>query len=79
MDFGKDYKFYDPNYAEHPNHNHIICNDCEKIVSSRATRSEAGGGDHAAAGVFDQDAAAADHGELRGAEEARACKKKAGC
>src|SRR5881227_1635924 len=32
MDFGKDYKFYDPNYAEHPNHNHIICSDCEKIV-----------------------------------------------
>jgi Fur family ferric uptake transcriptional regulator len=32
MDFGKDYKFYDPNYAEHPNHNHIICDDCEKIV-----------------------------------------------
>ena len=32
MDFGKDSKFYDPNYAEHPNHNHIICNDCEKIV-----------------------------------------------
>ena len=32
MDFGKDYKFYDPNYADHPNHNHIICNDCERIV-----------------------------------------------
>lgn len=32
MDFGKDYKFFDPNYAEHPNHNHIICNDCERIV-----------------------------------------------
>jgi Fur family transcriptional regulator, ferric uptake regulator len=32
MDFGKDYKFYDPNYAEHPNHSHIICEDCEKIV-----------------------------------------------
>ena len=32
MDFGKDYKFYDPNYAHHPNHNHIICNDCDKIV-----------------------------------------------
>ena len=32
MDFGKDYKFYDPNYAEHPNHNHIICEDCERIV-----------------------------------------------
>ena len=32
MDFGKDYKFYDPNYAEHPNHNHIICEDCDRIV-----------------------------------------------
>jgi Fur family transcriptional regulator, ferric uptake regulator len=32
MDFGKDYKFYDPNYAEHPNHNHIVCSDCERIV-----------------------------------------------
>src|SRR6058998_2054996 len=32
MDFGKDYKFYDPNYAEHPNHNHLICQDCQKIV-----------------------------------------------
>ncbi len=32
MDFGKDCKVYDPNYAEHPNHNHIICEDCEKIV-----------------------------------------------
>lgn len=32
MDFGKDYKYYDPNYADHPNHNHIICEDCERIV-----------------------------------------------
>jgi Fur family ferric uptake transcriptional regulator len=32
MDFGKNHKFFDPNYAEHPNHNHIICQDCEKIV-----------------------------------------------
>jgi Fur family ferric uptake transcriptional regulator len=32
MDFGKDRKVYDPNYAEHPHHNHIICQDCEKIV-----------------------------------------------
>ena len=32
MDFGKDYKFYDPNYADHPDHSHIICEDCEKIV-----------------------------------------------
>ena len=32
MDFGKDHKYYDPNYADHPNHSHIICNDCDKIV-----------------------------------------------
>src|SRR5579883_1716842 len=32
MDFGKDRKFYDPNYAEHPRHNHIICEDCDQIV-----------------------------------------------
>ncbi len=32
MDFGKDHKFYDPNYCDHPNHNHIICQDCERIV-----------------------------------------------
>ncbi|MFO1499457.1 MAG: transcriptional repressor [Verrucomicrobiota bacterium] len=32
MDFGKDHRFYDPNYADHPNHNHIICQDCDKIV-----------------------------------------------
>lgn len=40
MDFGKDYKFYDPNYAEHPNHNHIICNDCEKIVEFESDKLE---------------------------------------
>jgi len=32
MDFGKDQKYYDPNYAEHPHHNHLICLDCGKIV-----------------------------------------------
>lgn len=32
MDFGKDQTFYDPNYADHPNHSHLICEDCEKIV-----------------------------------------------
>jgi Fur family ferric uptake transcriptional regulator len=32
MDFGKNYKFYDPNYADNPNHNHIICQDCNKII-----------------------------------------------
>lgn len=32
MDFGKDQKIYDPNYADHPDHNHIICADCDRIV-----------------------------------------------
>ena len=32
LDLGKDHKFYDPNYSRHPNHHHIICNDCDKIV-----------------------------------------------
>ena len=32
MDFGEDYKFYDPNYAEHPRHSHIICEECGRIV-----------------------------------------------
>ena len=32
MDFGKDYKFYDPNYLDHPTHNHLICVDCSRIV-----------------------------------------------
>src|SRR5216110_978245 len=40
MDFGKDHKFYDPNYAEHPHHNHIICQDCEKIVEFDSARIE---------------------------------------
>ncbi len=40
MDFGKDYKFYDPNYADHPNHSHIICNDCEKIVEFESDKIE---------------------------------------
>jgi Fur family ferric uptake transcriptional regulator len=32
MDFGKDQKVYDPNYAARPHHSHIICKDCDKIV-----------------------------------------------
>jgi Fur family ferric uptake transcriptional regulator len=32
MDFGCDHKFYDPNYADHPNHSHIICQECSTIV-----------------------------------------------
>src|SRR5437016_546735 len=40
MDFGKDHKFYDPNYAEHPNHSHIICQDCDKIVEFESEKME---------------------------------------
>jgi Fur family ferric uptake transcriptional regulator len=40
VDFGKDYKYYDPNYADHPNHNHIICQDCEKIVEFESEKIE---------------------------------------
>src|SRR6059036_3052072 len=40
MDFGKDYKFYDPNYADHPNHSHIICQDCDKIVEFESDKIE---------------------------------------
>lgn len=32
IDFNKDYKYYDPNYSKFPEHNHIICDDCERIV-----------------------------------------------
>jgi len=27
-----DTKVYDPNFIEHPTHNHLICMDCEKII-----------------------------------------------
>ena len=40
MDFGKDQKYYDPNYAEHPGHSHIICQDCQKIVEFESDRLE---------------------------------------
>ena len=40
MDFGKDYKFYDPNYADHPNHSHIICQDCDRIVEFESEKIE---------------------------------------
>ena len=40
MDFGKDCTFYDPNYAAHPRHNHIVCQDCEKIVEFESEKIE---------------------------------------
>lgn len=32
IDLGKDVVCYDPNFLESPDHNHLICLDCEKVV-----------------------------------------------
>ena len=32
LDLGGDVKVYDPNFIEHPTHNHLICMDCNKII-----------------------------------------------
>jgi Fur family ferric uptake transcriptional regulator len=32
LELGGDTKVYDPNFIEHPTHNHLICTDCQKIV-----------------------------------------------
>jgi Fur family ferric uptake transcriptional regulator len=40
MDLGKDRKYYDPNYAERPRHNHIICQDCQQIFEFESEKLE---------------------------------------
>lgn len=40
MDFGKGHQYYDPNYAERPQHNHLICQDCGKIVEFESDKIE---------------------------------------
>lgn len=40
LDFGKDHQIYDPNYTAHPDHNHIICEDCGKIFEFENSRIE---------------------------------------
>lgn len=32
IDLGKDVVCYDPNFLESPDHNHLICLDCDKVV-----------------------------------------------
>jgi Fur family ferric uptake transcriptional regulator len=32
LDLGGAYTFYDPNFADHPNHSHIICEECGRII-----------------------------------------------
>jgi Fur family ferric uptake transcriptional regulator len=31
LDLDRGERYYDPNYATHPDHNHLICLDCHKI------------------------------------------------
>lgn len=32
VDLGRDQTFYDPNFLEKPQHNHLICKDCDRVV-----------------------------------------------
>lgn len=32
LDLGRDQTVYDPNFIDSPNHNHLICMDCQKVV-----------------------------------------------
>ncbi|MEI8294307.1 MAG: transcriptional repressor [bacterium] len=32
LELGGDTKIYDPNFLEHPTHNHLVCVDCKKII-----------------------------------------------
>jgi len=32
LDLGRDMKVYDPNFVDHPTHNHLICTDCDRII-----------------------------------------------
>jgi Fur family ferric uptake transcriptional regulator len=41
MEFGRDQKVYDPNYADHPQHSHLICSDCSRIVEFESEKIEA--------------------------------------
>jgi Fur family ferric uptake transcriptional regulator len=32
IDLGRDQTVYDPNFIDSPNHNHLICLDCQRVV-----------------------------------------------
>lgn len=32
VDLGRDQTFYDPNFLDKPQHNHLICLDCDRVV-----------------------------------------------
>jgi len=40
LDLGRDTTVYDPNFLDHPTHNHLICLDCSKIIEFEDTNME---------------------------------------
>ncbi len=40
LDLGGETKIYDPNFLEHPTHNHLVCVDCRKIIEFEDTNME---------------------------------------
>ena len=32
LDLGGETKIYDPNFLDHPTHNHLVCVDCKRII-----------------------------------------------
>lgn len=32
VDLGRDLTYYDPNFLDKPQHNHLICKDCDRVV-----------------------------------------------
>lgn len=32
IDLGRDLTYYDPNFLDKPQHNHLICKDCDRVV-----------------------------------------------
>lgn len=40
LDLGGETKIYDPNFLEHPTHNHLVCVDCKKIIEFEDTNME---------------------------------------
>ena len=32
VDLGRDQTYYDPNFLDKPEHNHLICSDCDRVV-----------------------------------------------
>ncbi|MFZ4597383.1 MAG: Fur family transcriptional regulator [Terrimicrobiaceae bacterium] len=40
LDLGGDTVVYDPNFLEHPTHNHLVCVDCKKIIEFEDTNME---------------------------------------